>query len=49
MAERVEGSTISLLPRADVIAKSGERDYALAFARIENHYSSTRASWRKAS
>jgi proline iminopeptidase len=33
-----EGSTVSLLPRADVIAKSGERDYALAFARIENHY-----------
>lgn len=33
-----EGSTISLRPRPDVIAVHGERDYALAFARIENHY-----------
>ncbi|HSA52379.1 MAG TPA: prolyl aminopeptidase [Yinghuangia sp.] len=33
-----EGSTLSLRPRPDVVAVHGERDYALAFARIENHY-----------
>ena len=33
-----EASTITLLPRPDVIATFAEPSYALAFARIENHY-----------
>jgi proline iminopeptidase len=33
-----EASTITLLPRRDVIATFAEPSYALAFARIENHY-----------
>ncbi|UGQ14651.1 prolyl aminopeptidase [Yinghuangia sp. ASG 101] len=33
-----EGSTLTLRPRADVVATHRERDYALAFARIENHF-----------
>jgi proline iminopeptidase len=35
---RWESSTITLLPRADVIARFTELSYAVAFARIENHY-----------
>ncbi|MET0932865.1 MAG: prolyl aminopeptidase [Mycetocola sp.] len=35
---RWESSTITLLPRADVIARFTEPAYAVAFARIENHY-----------
>ncbi|WP_411721968.1 prolyl aminopeptidase [Mycetocola sp.] len=35
---RWESSTITLRPRADVIARFTEPDYAVAFARIENHY-----------
>lgn len=33
-----EGQTITLLPDAGLKAQYGEDDYALAFARIENHY-----------
>ncbi len=33
-----EGQTITLLPDAGAIAKYGDGEYALAFARIENHY-----------
>jgi proline iminopeptidase len=33
-----EASTITLRPRADLIAKFADPTYALAFARIENHY-----------
>ncbi|PRX95723.1 prolyl aminopeptidase [Allonocardiopsis opalescens] len=33
-----EGSTITLLPDADIRAQHAEPGYALAFARIENHY-----------
>ncbi|WP_046472006.1 prolyl aminopeptidase [Allosalinactinospora lopnorensis] len=33
-----EGSTITLLPDEKVRAQHAESDYALAFARIENHY-----------
>ncbi|MEP1516567.1 MAG: prolyl aminopeptidase [Nitratireductor sp.] len=33
-----EGETITLLPEAATSAKFGEDDFALAFARIENHY-----------
>jgi proline iminopeptidase len=33
-----EASTITLIPRADLIAEFAEPAYALAFARIENHY-----------
>ena len=33
-----EGQTITLLPDASAKVKYGEGDYALAFARIENHY-----------
>ncbi|RJL32851.1 prolyl aminopeptidase [Bailinhaonella thermotolerans] len=33
-----EARTITLLPDAKMIAEYGERDYALAFARIEAHY-----------
>ena len=33
-----EGQTITLLPNASAKLKYGEGDYALAFARIENHY-----------
>lgn len=33
-----EGETLSLLPDPLRVAKFGEDDYALAFARIENHY-----------
>ncbi len=33
-----EGGTIKLLPDADFAAGFGEDDFALAFARIENHY-----------
>jgi proline iminopeptidase len=35
---RWESSTITLLPRSDVIARFTEPSYAVAFARIENHY-----------
>ena len=33
-----EGSTSNLFPSAALIAKTGEEDFALAFARIECHY-----------
>ncbi len=33
-----EGETITLLPNPDYSGPFGEEDYALAFARIENHY-----------
>lgn len=33
-----EGSTITLLPDEEIRAQHAEPDYALAFARIENHY-----------
>lgn len=33
-----EGSTITLLPNKDLIDHFAEPDYAVAFARIENHY-----------
>ena len=33
-----EGSTITLLPDPDLSAHYGEDDFALAFARVENHY-----------
>lgn len=33
-----EGETITLLPEPETSGKFGEEDYALAFARIENHY-----------
>lgn len=33
-----EGSTVTLLPDEAVRAQHAEEDYALAFARIENHY-----------
>ncbi|TQN30638.1 prolyl aminopeptidase [Haloactinospora alba] len=33
-----EGSTITLLPDEEIRAQHAEADYALAFARIENHY-----------
>lgn len=35
---RWESSTITLLPQADTIARFTEPEYAIAFARIENHY-----------
>ncbi|MCU1571220.1 MAG: prolyl aminopeptidase [Naasia sp.] len=37
-----EASTITLLPRPDVVAQFAEPRYALAFARIENHYFANR-------
>jgi proline iminopeptidase len=33
-----EGETITLLPNAELTAQHGDDDFALAFARIENHY-----------
>ena len=33
-----EGATVTLLPRPDLVAQFAEPSYALAFARIENHY-----------
>ena len=33
-----EGETITLLPDPEVITKHGDDEFALAFARIENHY-----------
>lgn len=33
-----EGSTITLLPQADTIARFTDPEYAVAFSRIENHY-----------
>jgi proline iminopeptidase len=35
---RWESSTISLLPRPDMVETFSEPGYAVAFARIENHY-----------
>ena len=35
---RWESSTITLLPREDLVATFTEPRYAVAFARIENHY-----------
>lgn len=39
-----EGETVTLLPNPDYAAHFGEDDYALAFARIENHYF-THGAW----
>lgn len=39
-----EGSTITLLPDPDLSAHYGEDDFALAFARVENHYF-THGAW----
>ena len=33
-----EGETITLLPEPETSGKFGEDDFAIAFARIENHY-----------
>ncbi|WP_329787634.1 prolyl aminopeptidase [Lentzea sp. DG1S-22] len=33
-----EGATVTLLPRPELVAAFAEPSYALAFARIENHY-----------
>src|SRR5690606_4444038 len=33
-----EGATITLLPDPSLAEQHGDEDYALAFARIENHY-----------
>ena len=33
-----EGATVTLLPRPELVAEFAEPSYALAFARIENHY-----------
>jgi proline iminopeptidase len=33
-----EASTVTLLPRPDILAKFSDPGYAVAFARIENHY-----------
>lgn len=33
-----EATTLTLLPRADMVDAFGEPEFALAFARIENHY-----------
>ncbi len=33
-----EGETITLLPEPETSGKFGEEDFAIAFARIENHY-----------
>lgn len=33
-----EGSTSTLFPDEDLVARTGEEEFALAFARIENHY-----------
>src|SRR3546814_11214941 len=33
-----EGSTLTLLPDPALAEKHAERDYAIAFSRIENHY-----------
>ncbi|MGZ3140500.1 prolyl aminopeptidase [Lentzea chajnantorensis] len=33
-----EGATVTLLPRPELVAQFAEPAYALAFARIENHY-----------
>jgi proline iminopeptidase len=33
-----EGSTVTLRPDPDIVAEHSDPDYALAFARIENHY-----------
>lgn len=35
---RWESSTITLLPRPELVATFTEPEYAVAFARIENHY-----------
>jgi proline iminopeptidase len=35
---RWEGGTITLLPDRELVEHFGEADYAVAFARIENHY-----------
>lgn len=39
-----EGSGITLLPRPEVVSRFAEPTYALAFARIENHYF-TNSGW----
>ena len=39
-----EGETLTLLPSAEIAAQHGDDRYALAFARIENHYF-THAAW----
>ncbi|OLT28850.1 prolyl aminopeptidase [Nocardiopsis sp. CNR-923] len=37
-----EGSTVTLLPNDEIRAQHSDEDYALAFARIENHFFSNR-------
>ena len=44
-----EGRTITLLPDPALAAHFADGHYALAFARIENHYFVNQASSRKAS
>jgi proline iminopeptidase len=44
---RWESSTITLLPRPDVVASFTEQDYAVAFARIENHYFTHGGWWEE--
>jgi proline iminopeptidase len=44
---RWESSTITLLPRPDVVATFTEQDYAVAFARIENHYFTHGGWWEE--
>ena len=44
---RWESSTITLLPSADTVAKFTEPAYAVAFARIENHYFMNGGWWEE--
>ena len=44
---RWESSTITLLPQEETIAKFTEPDYAVAFARIENHYFMNGGWWEE--
>jgi proline iminopeptidase len=44
---RWESSTITLLPRPEVVATFTEQDYAVAFARIENHYFTHGGWWEE--
>ncbi|MFC6356733.1 prolyl aminopeptidase [Luethyella okanaganae] len=44
---RWESSTITLLPSPETVAKFTEPDYAVAFARIENHYFMNGGWWQE--
>ncbi|KQQ93901.1 proline iminopeptidase [Leifsonia sp. Leaf325] len=44
---RWESSTITLLPQEETIARFTEPDYAVAFARIENHYFMNGGWWEE--